>query len=438
MIIEVGGKRLAFGLQWKPHLSGGDLHKEARAAKSPYFWSAENSAYYGLLPEAGTKQKLKSPMYAGAIALLHRYSDFQNFVVVLAVPEPGPQLPQGGFVLCGIHRSRPHSDFDKVVETREEVLALLKAFQHLCGPESFKLLGDVTISGIESIGRDDLAKGADHGAALRKTKNALVNPLFGLTVLAVVVVGGTYGYSSYKAFKRAEAQRLAAASQKNAQQLYDEELAVRRKDFVLRARDVGSALAMVRSSDLNVGGWAVEKSTCNLMPEKQMVCTFEYKLRPQSKGTYETFVKAAVDLQNLEFNGERIKGARTVKDLPFVEQSLVMDAGKPQQDELIEFASALQRIRHLGEPKLGSFEPFAIPPGANVAELTSQPISASTWGFTGPMRNAKRFVDFPEYATLTQVTVTFSDQPRYEEKQSIAMMTLHGKIISKPNSPDKR
>lgn len=438
MIIKVGGKRLAFGLQWKPHLSGGDLHKEARAAKAPYFWTADNSAYYGLLNELDSKKRVRSPVYAGAIVLLHRYTDVPNFVVVLSVSDNGAESTRDGFIVCGIHHSRPHSDFDKVVGTKEEVTAQLKAFQHLCGPESFKIFGDVRISGIESVSREQALGAIDQGTALRKTKNALFNPLVGLLVAGALAGTTMYGYNAYKAHKRAEARRLAAASQKNAQQLYEEELALRRKDGVVLARDIEHALAVVVGSDFNLGGWAIEKVTCNPMAEKQVACTFEYKLRQGSKGTYETFVAAAKELENVEFAGDRVNGTRVVKAIPFVEQGAAIDVAKPQREAIIEFASGLQRLRHLGEPKLNALEAFAIPAGTSVSGLTSPPITTATWEFVSPLRNAKFLAAFPAYATLTQLVVLFGDTPRYEGKQSIAMLTVHGRIFSKPTLPGKQ
>jgi hypothetical protein len=433
MITIVNGKRIAFGLQWKSSLSEGDLHREARAAKARFFWNAEKAVYYGLMSEADSKLKPKGPIYSGAIALLHRFPDVPNFVMVLVVPEGSPELPKGGFIVCGIHHSRPRADFDTVVETQDEVTSLLKKFQHLCQSESFTLYGNARIGGIEAASMEDVLKGIDPTAAMRKTKSAVVNPLVFVGAAAVIIGATSYGYKAYSDHKKAEAQRLAAASQKNSQQLYDEEIAARRKDGVILARDVPAALSEVRSMDFTIRGWALEKVTCNFPPEKQMVCMVEYKLRQGSKGTYETFVAAAPGLENLEFVGEKIKGTKVIKTAPFVDLGKAIDSARPQRDEVIEFASGLQRIRHLGEPKLMQFEPFGVPPGASVGELTTPPLTSASWTFGGPARNAKHLVTFPEYAIVSQFVMTFNDQPRYEAKQSIAMLTVQGKIYSKPN-----
>lgn len=465
MIFVVDGKQIAFGMQWKSKLTEGDIHRDARAAKSPFFWHAEKAHYFGLLkgedpkrdlaeiekvepnlePEIDAKQKkkfrrssiakkkLKAPIYAGAVALVQRYPDEPNLAIVLTIPSGSPELPAGGYIVCCIQQSRPRNNFDVIVNTQLEVSEVLTAFKTLCSPKSFVLYGDARIEGIVPATMADVLQGAEQFALLRKTKSAMVNPLAFAAVGCVVIGAAIYAYTAYSEFKKAEAQRIAAAAQKNSQQLYDEEIALRRRESVLLARDVQSAISSVGAMDFSIAGWFLEKSTCNLLPDKQMVCTHEYKLRQDSKGTYETFVAAAGKLQNLEFAGDIIKGTVIVKELPFVEQGMVMDAGKKERDAIIEFTSNLQRIRHLGDPKLQQYEPFSIPPGAIASELTSPPMLSAPFEFSGPVRSIKHFVSFPKYAAVSKLVFTFGAQPMYEVKQSLAMVSVHGKIFSKNN-----
>lgn len=434
MIIEHNGKRIAFGMNWKSRLSEGDVHADARAAKSKYFWYADKAVYIGTLSEEEVKKKLKSPLYAGAVALQHRFTEVPNLVMVLAVPKGNSDYPDGGYIVCGIHQGRPRSGYDRIVKTEVEVSEMLKAFKVLCGIPGFELYGDVKISGITAASMDDVHKGADQTALMRKTKSAMVNPLaFG--AVGIILFGAMgVGYSEYSKYKRAEAQRIAMAAQKNSQQLYDEELVARRLDGAVLAQNVDTVLVPLRAMEYSLGGWTLGKGTCNLPAEKKMVCAFDYQRPERSKATYETFLAAAgQQFESVEFAGGTIKAAKTFKSVLFTEQGKAIDAAKTQREEVIEFGSALQRLESFGKQKRDEFQAFGVPPGANVGELTSLPITAAVWEFTTPFRNVKKLATFPGYATIAQLEVTWTDRPAYELDSSLAMVKVTGKIFSKPN-----
>lgn len=453
MIIEHNGKRFVFGMNWKSRLSEGDVHGDARAAKSKYFWYADKAVYFGTVPEeevkkklkspvsarAGAlqhsfKKKLKSPLYAGAVALQHRFTDVPNLVMVLAVPKGGADHPEGGYIVCGIHQGRPRSGYDKIVKTEAEVSEMLKAFKVMCGSPGFELYGDVKISGIVAASMDDVHKGADQTALMRKTRSAMVNPLaFGVGA-GILIALLAVGYSEYSKYKRVEAQRIATAAQKNSQQLYDEELAARRLDGAVLAQSVNTVLTPLREMEFFLGGWPLSRGLCNLGADKTMACSFDYQ-RPQgSKATYETFLAAAKQqFDAVEFVGATIKASKTFKTVPFTEQGKAIDAAKTQREEVIQFGSILQRLERLGKQTRGEFQPFGIPPGASAGELTSPPISAATWEFTTPFRNMNELATFPGYATIAAIEVAYTDTPSYELDSSLAMVKVTGKIFSKPN-----
>lgn len=434
MIIEHNGKRIAFGMNWKSRLSEGDLHRDARAAKSKYFWYADKAAYIGTLPEDEVKKRQKSPLYAGAVALQHRFPDVPNLVMVLAVPKGDADYPDGGYIVCGIHQGRPRSGYDKIVKTEVDVSELLKTFKVLCGMPGFELYGDVKISGITPASMDDVQKGADQTALMRKTKSALVNPLaFG--AVGIVVVGALgFGFNTYSKYKRAEAQRIAMAAQKNSQQLYDEELVARRLDGTILAQSVGTVLTPLREMTFSLGGWPLRKATCSLQSMKTMACSFDYQRVEGSRATYETFLAAAnQQFDNVEFASGTITAAKKFETVPFTEQGKAIDAAKTQREAIVEFGSILQRLERYGKEQRGEFLPFAMPPGASPSELTSPPVIAATWEFTTPFRNTKAMSAFPSYATIAALEVTYTDKPSYEIDSSLAMVKVTGKIFSKPN-----
>lgn len=434
MIIEHNGKRIAFGVNWKSRLSEGDVHSDARAAKSKYFWHGDKAVYFGTLPEDEFKKKQKSPLYAGAVALQHRYADVPNLVMVLAVPKEEGSYPDGGYIVCGIHQGRPRSGFDKVVKTEVEVSEMLKAFQDLCGHAVFELYGDVKISGITAASLDDVLKGADQGALMRKTKSAFVNPLAVISVGIIVIGAVIYGYSEYSKYRRIEAQRMALAAQKNSQQLYDEELVARRLDAVVLAKSIITLMVPLRAMDFGLGGWSLGKATCGLSVEKLMKCSLEYQRPEGSRATYETFLAAAKQqFDNVEFASATIKAAKAFDSMPYTEQGKAMEAAKTQRDAVIEFGSTLQRLERLGKQKRDEFQPFGVPAGANPGELTTPPITAANWEITTPFRNMKELAAFPDYATIAQIEVIYTDKPAYEPAMSLAMVKVTGKIFSKPN-----
>jgi hypothetical protein len=427
MIFDVSGKRIVFGMLWETRLSEGDVHAKARAAKSPYVWAQEKAFYYGVLNDADRKEKLRKPLYSGAIVLQHRFQDVQNLMLAL-------EIPGGGFIACGLHQGRPRNGCDVIVKDRAELDLLLADFKKLCGIASFKIYGDVKIPGIEPVSMEDIVNSIDTTSQLRRVKSALVNPLAFAAGATVVVAVASYGMHLYTGYRNAEAQRLAAAAQKSSQTVYDEELAARRKDAAIFARSVGDMLAPTLRLPASFGGWPLTKATCNVTIEKQVVCSYEYPRREDGPATYQTFLTAAgKTFDSVEMAGNTITAVKAYKAMPFIEQGKAIDGAKTKREETIEFGSTLQRLSSLGKTKLDDHAPFALPPAAVPGELTSPPLGVAKWEFVGPVRSLKRLSTLPDYATVSSVAVTFTDKPAYDPKQSMAMATVSGMIFSKPN-----
>lgn len=427
MIFDVSGKRIVFGMEWGALLSEADVHSLAREAKSPFVWTQDKAFYYGVLNAKDRQEKLKAPLYSGAIALQHRFHEVPNLMLALEVPD-------GTFIACGIHQSRPRSGFDMIVPDQAALEALIKKFKELCKGDSFKLIGDAKIPGIDRVTMADILESVDSTAQLRRVKSALVNPIAAILVGSAIVFGGGYLWHMYSNYRAAKAQRIAMAAQKSSQTLYAEELAARRNDAALLARSVGEILNPIRSAQPSLGGWPLSKTTCNVSIEKQFVCTFEYTRREQSAATYKTFVDAAgKNFDNVEFAGNVAKGTKQFKSPALVDQGKALDAAKTQRDETIEFGSELQRLAKFGKAKLDEHQPFAIPPNAVVGELTTPPLGAANWEFAGPVRSLKGFAGLPAYATISKVVVAFGDKAAYGLQESIGMATVSGRIFSKPN-----
>jgi hypothetical protein len=427
MIYDVSGKRIVFGMVWETRLSDVDVHKKARAAKSPYLWTQDKAINYGLLNDADREEKLRKPLYSGAVVLQHRYPDVQNLMLVLAVPD-------GTFIACGLHQGRPRTAFDTIVPNKEALTSLLASFRTLCGGSSFKLYGDAGIPAIEHTTMADIIASADANAQLRRVKSALVNPLAATAGSVAVLAALGYGYHAFSQYRAAEAQRAALASQKSSQTLYAEELTARRNDAALPARSIFEAFSLVRAMTMSMGGWTLTKSTCNVSIEKQLVCTYAYKRGENRLATNRTFVAAAGKFfDNIEFSGDGITGTKQYKLGSLGTKAAAIDAAKSQREEAIEFGSELQRLSVFGKTQLKEAQPFAVPPTAVVAELSAPPVGAAEFTFDGPGRSLKGFASFPAYATVTKLEVIFDGKPAYELNKSMAMATVTGTIFSKPN-----
>jgi hypothetical protein len=427
MIYEVNGKNIVFGMQWKSMLSQVHVHKEARAAKSPYLWHAEKAFYYGLLGEPDQKAKLKTPMFSGAIAFLHRFPDTPNMLLVLDVAH-------GGYIVCGVHQGRPRDRTDIIVEDETAVSRIIQEFSDLCGAESFVLYGDVEIEGIRPTTLEEIAEAADAGAQLRKVQSALVSPLYIMVGVVAAVAIGSYLYTAYSHYRLVEAQKKAAAAQKNSQQIYTDELTARRADVALAAPAASALLTSLRGLSISVGGWDLAAATCSPSQLKQIVCEFEYKRGLQRQATFKTFVDAsAKTFDNVDFGDEKIKAIRSFKDVAFESVGKAIDSGRKERDEVIEFGSTLQALSNLGKHSRQAFAPFALPAGANLAELTQPPVSAAAWEFNTPLRSLDALDRFPAYATVSKIEITIDKSPKYDVNQSMAMAKVSGMVYSKPN-----
>lgn len=428
MIIDVDGKRIVFGMDWRSRLSDGDVHKEVRGTKSPFLWHADQQFYYGVLSENDAKEKLKAPLYSGAIAFMNsRPAEQKNIALVL-------EIPGQGFIVCGIYQSRPKAGFDEIVANEVDVHALLKSFQALCGRDSFELYGDVGLPAMKPLTMEEIVGSLDSVAQLKRVRSGLVSPIvFGL-VGVLVLSAGWYGYTVYKKHRAVEAQKAALAATRTSVQLAADELAARRTDNVIAARSIFDVVAPVRALPFSIGGWKLRKATCDIVTaDKQMVCKYEYTRKEGGRATYKTFAAYAKQFDAVDYGDSVVKTTKTYKKLPFVEQGTLMDTATPGNETVIEFGSVLQNMRRYGGTKLTDAMPYAIPPGANMAEIDTIPFGSSSWEFSGPLRMSAAIADFPKYVTLSQIIVEVADKPAYIATQSLAMMKVVGTVFSKPS-----
>lgn len=99
MIIDVNGKKVAFGLAWKRLVGGGTPESmaisRAREHKSVLIWTDDEALQVGLLPAADLTEKdvgaVKVPVFAAAKIVSRIPGLKKNVLLALTIPtRPGP------------------------------------------------------------------------------------------------------------------------------------------------------------------------------------------------------------------------------------------------------------------------------------------------------------------------------------------------------------
>lgn len=428
MIIIIDGKKLVFEMQWKAMLSQVHVHKEAASAKSPFLWHGEKEVYYGLIGKADLGSKLRGPLYSAAIALMHLHQHTQNMLLILEVPEGE------GYVACGVFQGRPYDSTDVYLDDETKVHFLIESFRGLCGGDAFTIMGNAPVNGITPVSFEDIAAAADSHAQLKKVKSQLINPVVMLAGASCVGILAVFGYQAYVKHRNAEIQRKALATQQNSQQLYDAEIAARRLDASLPAKSLSAMLVPLRQMSLSVGGWNLDKITCNVAATKQMACGLIYLRGVHRQATNKTFLEGAgTKFLTITYGAEKIDATMTIGSLEYSTVGAAIDSAADTKQNQIEFGSLLQEFSNLGKHTLAPFEPFALPPGALVAELTTPPTLVGAWEFNGPLGSINLLRKFPSSATVTQIEIRVTDKTVYEVSRSFATIKVAGKIFAKPS-----
>lgn len=427
MIINIEGKNLAFGMRWKVLVSGGSAHKEARDAKSSLMWNDGRSINLGLLSEEDNVVKQKQPIYAGAIALARAYPEEPNILFVSPLPE------SEGYLVCGIRQGRPRPNFDVVNIDELEVNRLLGDFISICGGDTFLLLGDAPLTGINDFSLTQLGNAADHRSQLKKVSGFIaINPIKLLAVVAVlsaVVIGGR----TYIEHRKLEKQRAAALAKKSAQDLYVESIAVKRTLPVVMASDMNSWLRWTRGIPVSIGGWKFTVATCNVTDSKKVACQLDYERGTSVAATNRTFLERApkyFDGIDFDRSGKLIHATTTIPEAKFSLTGDAINSAKKQREEVIEFGSILQSLTDFGDQKLLNFDPFGVPDGVTADQLTQMPVLAAKWEFRSPMLGLEALEKFPKYVTVNQLVLTANSSPEYEYNKSLAKIVLTGTVFS--------
>lgn len=441
MILDIHGKKLAFGMQWRtltgsgtPTTLAANIAKEVRAAR---IWHEDQALHMGYLSGADAQAKIKDKLYSAAAALSRVPELVPNALFVFRFDHAGAAPI---YFVCGIVKGRPRVGFDQVVTEERTLSALVADFPTKFEGE-FKLIGnspellallpqDRRVSHVEF----DLAKlveVAGPAAVLKKPRATTQRKqLLIVTALAAVgFVGWHYGKAGYDAYQR----RLhPPPPQKTPAELYAEDLISRSAAPVAPAAIALPAFTHWFSTvaPLSVGGWALSTVKCEQVVTPESDCVATYVIKDTTRGaTNRTFLEAipdwaanphfqkgdsAVDVSARVRMGEARRLGDVIGRLP-ASMSLRAD-----------FGSQLQVLRPVaGKAELGEFGYFGFVPPQGPASI-EHPVKVGNWELSGPLRNATEFKAFPTPVSVTFIELSVNLDAAPDLKQSKFMLTAKG------------
>ncbi|ENZ77913.1 MULTISPECIES: type 4b pilus protein PilO2 [Ralstonia] len=432
MIIDVNGKKIAFGLAWKRLVGGGTPEAKAvakaRELKSALIWTDEEALQVGLIPSADMTEKeaaaLNVPVYAAAKVLSRIPGLKRNVLLVLNSPSK-----QGSFILIALYKGKPRDTFD-LVDVSGDVLdqKIAEYREKLVRAEPFDIVGDARgIDGIHHTPIGVLAEFADAFSVMHRPKAQL--PLRKVAVvLGLVVMGfGTVQFAIPMGMKKWQEHRQK--QQPDPQKVYDDAIAAVRTNPAVGAPELGPWYQWFRTRPWDIGGWHLAAVTCTFTPSSVMACSVDYK-RSIPQATYKTFQAAVPDewKNAYRFDGE-LAHVQTSSPVGQVQRVAMLLDHAPTADVVtLNFGSLLQAYSVTGTYVLSPFALF----GADGIEPSAlqNPYRAAQWSMSGPVRNFELLSKFPAYATVATINVQVS-QPQTSINTSLFQVTVKGQVLVK-------
>lgn len=442
MILDIHGKKLVFGMQWRTLTGSGSpptlAASIAREVKATRVWHEDQALHMGYLNEADAQAKIKDKLYSAAAALSRVPELVPNALFVFRFEHAGgPPL----YLVCGVIKGRPRVGFDQVVPDERTLSALVADFPTKCDGE-FKLVGnmpellplfpqDRRVSHVEF----DLAKlveVAGPSAVLKKPRSTSQRKQ--LLVVALLAAVGTVGWKYGKAEYDAYQLRLhPPPPQKTPVELYAEDLALRGSAPIAPAATALPALSrwFETVAQLSVGGWTLSSIKCEQLATPAADCSVTYVIVDTTRGaTNRTFLEAIPDwASSPKFQyGDTTTVQVAAKVRLGDAQQLASILGRlPTPMSLrTDFGSQLQLLRPLaGKTALDDFVFFGLVPPQGPASI-EHPVKAATWEVSGPLRNVTEFKTFQPsvVARSAEISVNLTTAP--DLKQSKFMLIAKG------------
>lgn len=423
MIIEIQGKAVAFGMQWRT-LTGNapapDLAaKVAKEVKAGRIWHDGTALHMGYLAPEDAQTKVKDKLYSAAVAVARIPGLMPNVLFAYRLEQGGQHV---GYFVCGILKGRPRVGFDRIIHDEQTLSELAIEFARVAGgtfrlagnlPELAQVLGNVPALTFSELTLEQLADAADHHAVLRKpSSTATKKRLLALVALLVLgAVGYKYGMAQYRAY---EARKHPPPPQKSAAQRYAEDILARG-----RAPSAPASVAVPRFAKwfvdvdpIFVGGWKLTKVACAAVVTPQATCSLTYGLggaKEAPRGvTNATFLAALPDAFSAPVFSKEDKEVTVQAQVPFGPESSLaklLEILPTSMALRTDFGSTLQLLRPaVSKAVLLDVALFGTIPSEGMATVPMAYKSAK-WEIDGPLRNAAEIGTFPANVSVNEITL---------------------------------
>lgn len=446
MILDIHGKKLVFGMQWRtltgsgaPATLAANIAREVKAAR---IWHEDQSLHMGYLDAADGQAKIKDKLYSGAATLARIPDVVPNALFVFRLDAPGqPAI----YLVCGIVKGRPRVGFDQVVHDEKTLAQLAADFPTKCDGD-FKLVGNAPelIALLPADRRithvpfalEALAAQAGPGALLKRPgASSQRRRLVALATLALVgAVGWKYGKAEYDAYQR----RLhPPPPQETPAERYAEDLAQR---AAMPVAPAGTAMAawyrwFADAAPLQVGGWTLARIVCNDVATPETTCVLTYEIQQGAKGlTNQTFLAALPD----HFGAPTFLAGDTKATVPAqvpmgvrTPLGTVLEKLPTSMDLRVHFGSQLQTLWPVAaKAELQEVKIFGTVPPEGPASLV-HPVVSGAWEITGPLRNLSEFKGFSQQVVVRTIELTMNLNAVPDIKQSKFMLTVKGDAFAR-------
>ncbi|MFC4524764.1 ATPase [Cupriavidus pinatubonensis] len=446
MILDIHGKKLVFGMQWRT-LTGSDSPSTlaaniAREVRATRIWHEDQALHMGYLEAADARALIKDKLYSGAAVIARVPELVPNALFVFRLEAPGQPAM---YLVCGIVKGRPRVGFDQVIYDEKTLAQLTADFPTKCDGD-FKLVGNAPelLSLLPSERHvahvpytlDMLMPHAGHAALLKKPstasqrKRALALAALGL----MVTVGWKYGKAEYDAYQR----RLhPPPPQKTPAERYAEDLAARAAGPVALAEVALPVWAQWFAEEvpLQVGGWSLASIQCADVVAPKANCALTYEIKPGARGlTNQTFVAALPDSFGAPVFYADDTRAVVTSQVPVGEArrlGAVLEKLPTAMALRVGFGSQLQTLRPVAtKADLKDLSIFGTVPPEGPASIP-HPVLSAKWEIAGPLRNVTEFVGFPPHVAVKTIDLTVNLDAAPDLKQSKFMLTVGGDAFAR-------
>ncbi len=446
MILDIHGKKLVFGMQWRtltgtgaPGTLAANIAREVKAAR---IWHEDQSLHMGYLDAADGQAKIKDKLYSGAATLARIPDVVPNAFFVFRLDAPG-QPPI--YLVCGIVKGRPRVGFDQVVHDEKTLAQLAADFPTKCDGD-FKLVGNAPeLMALLPADRrithlpfalEALAAQAGPGALLKRPgASSQRKRLLVLATLALVgAVGWKYGKAEYDAYQR----RLhPPPPQKTPAERYAEDLAQRAATPVA---PVATAMAswyrwFADAVPLQIGGWTLATIACHDVTTPETTCLLTYEIQQGAKGlTNQTFLAALPDNFGVPTFLSGDTRAVVPAQVPVGARTplaTLLEKLPTAMDLRVHFGSQLQTLWPVAsKAELKDVAIFGTVPTEGAASLT-HPVVSGAWEITGPLRNLSEFKGFGPQVVVKSIELAVNLNAAPDLKQSKFMLTVKGDAFAR-------